>query len=134
MGIASAFYMPTLIALAASLSDKAGFDGLISKNQTYNHAGNVIAAIFIGLMGKFTNNQGIFYCLLILAVFCTISALSIPQKEIKQTKAAEDPAGDNKTSIWSILKYKPLLIFLTTAFCFTWLTALCYPWLVARYR
>jgi MFS family permease len=118
MGVASAFYMPTLIALAASLSDKMGFDWIISKNQTFNHAGNVIAAIFIGVVGKFTNNEGIFYCLLTLAVFCTICALSIPQNEIKQTQPADEPGGDKKSTIWSVIKYKPLLIFLITAFCF----------------
>lgn len=121
MGVASAFYMPTLIALAASLAGKGQFDGLISKNQSWNHAGNVIAAIFIGVTGKYTHNEGIFYCLLALAVFCTISALSIPQDEIKQISPELQPSTktDNAaSSLKAILKYKPLLIFLLTAFCF----------------
>jgi MFS family permease len=116
MGVASAFYMPTLIALAAALSGKVSFDNIISKNQTYAHAGNVLSAVFIGVVGKFTNNEGIFYCLLTLAVFCTISALSIPQDQLKN----QDPAKAEQEghSIWSVIKYRPLLIFLLTAFCF----------------
>jgi MFS family permease len=120
MGVASAFYMPTLIALAASLSGKNEFDGVISKNQSYNHAGNVVSAIFIGVVGRYTNNEGIFYCLLTLAVFCTISALSIPQDEIKQnTSEAESKSPQNaKNTLLEVLKFKPLLIFLMVAFSF----------------
>jgi len=119
MGVASAFYMPTLIALAASIASKAGFDNMISKNQSWNHAGNVVSAIFIGLTGKYTNNEGIFYCLLALAVFCTISALSIPQREInKPTEAPHEDVIDKNISLKEVLKCKPLLIFLLTAFSF----------------
>jgi MFS family permease len=118
MGVASAFYMPTLIALAASLSGKGDFDGIISKNQSFNHAGNVVAAVFIGVVGKYTHNEGIFYCLLTLAVFCTISALSIPQKEIKPTQSKETSQMGAIESLKAVVKYKPLLIFLLTAFSF----------------
>ncbi len=120
MGVASAFYMPTLIALAASLAGKGEFDNLISKNQSYNHAGNVIAAIFIGLTGKYTHNEGIFYCLLALAVCCTISALSIPQDEIKQSgnQLKAERSSDVFSSLKELAKHKSLLMFLLTAFCF----------------
>ncbi|GAB2687901.1 MFS transporter [Mucilaginibacter koreensis] len=118
MGVASAFYMPTLIALAASLSGKGEFDGVISKNQGFNHAGNVIAAIFIGVVGKYTHNEGIFYCLLTLAVFCVISALSIPQNQIKQSALPSSENGKKEMSFKEVFKYKPLLIFLLTAFSF----------------
>jgi MFS family permease len=122
MGVASAFYMPTLIALAASLTGRGNFDGVISKNQSYNHAGNVISAIFIGVVGKYTNNEGIFYCLATLAIFCTISALAIPQKEIEQpgpdTGSASSVDKKEEISLLGVLKSKPLLIFLVTAFSF----------------
>jgi MFS family permease len=116
MGMASAFYLPTLIALAGALARGKEFDGIISKNQSFNHAGNVLSAIFIGVVGRFTNNEGIFYCLLALAILCTITALSIPQQEIKKPQPEQTDSKSN--SLIGILKYKPLLIFLLTAFCF----------------
>jgi len=82
MGLAGSFYLPTLVALAVVIAAKGRFDQTISKNQSFNHSGNVAAAIFIGIVAKFTHNEGIFYSLMALSVLCTISALSIPQKTI----------------------------------------------------
>jgi MFS family permease len=122
IGIAASFYVPTLVALASVISPKGEFDSTISKNQSYNHAGNVAAAIFIGVVAKFTHNEGIFYCLLALAALCTISALSISKEAIQTPDAPPSTEKENKKdSVLTLLKNKPLLIFLllTTIFYFS---------------
>lgn len=122
IGIAASFYVPTLVALASVLSPKGKFDRTISKNQSYNHAGNVAAAIFIGVVAKFTHNKGIFYCLLALAGLCTVSALSISKKPVNDQDASQSAQkGNEKGAILKLLSNKPLLIFLlvTTIFYFS---------------
>ena len=117
MGFAGAFYIPTLIALAVSMAKKETFDGIISKNQSYNHAGNVAAAIFIGVVGRFTNNEGIFYCLATLAILCTITALAIPKDQVDKSEHKSGDAG-NRKSIKEILGNRQILIFLFVTFGF----------------
>ena len=111
IGLAASFYMPSLVALAGVISEKGKFDKTISKNQSYNHAGNVASAVFTGVVARFTNNAGIFYCMAVLAVFCNISALSISQKDV--SKALPQQGNERKKSlIREMLKNKAFLIFL----------------------
>ncbi|MGI4803604.1 MAG: MFS transporter [Janthinobacterium lividum] len=113
MGLAGSFYLPTLVALAVVIAAKGNFDHTISKNQSFNHAGNLTAAIFIGVVAKFTKNEGIFYCLMALSILCAISALSIPQKAI--TQSVENNPEENTTkkgAFKEIFSNKAFLIFL----------------------
>jgi len=122
MGIAAAFYIPTLIALASCLAKKSQFDNTISTNQTYNHAGNVVSAILIGLLGRYTNNEGVFYCLFALAICCTISAAAIRGKDLDHTNnsLAHVPNNNNhnKPGLLRMLTNKPFAIFLIADFIF----------------
>jgi MFS family permease len=127
MGTAAAFYGPTLIALATCLAKKEKFDSTITKNQTYNHAGNVVSAVLIGVVGKYTNNEGVFYCLLVLAVMCTVSALYIrsedidasPKKEANIEEAKiKNKSDEQKLSLGQMLSNKPFIVFLIAAFIF----------------
>lgn len=121
MGVAAAFYIPTLIALASCLAKKSQFDSTISTNQTYNHAGNVVSAILIGLVGRYTNNEGVFYCLLALAICCTLSAAAIRGQDINHPhNLSQHTAQNNKnnTSLGKMFANKPFAIFLIAAFAF----------------
>jgi MFS family permease len=111
IGIAASFYMPTLVALASVISEKGRFDHTISKNQSFNHAGNVAAAIFTGIVARFTNNAGIFYCMMALAVLCNISAFSIKQKSIVPAASSED-ISEKKSFLKDITSNRAFLMFL----------------------
>ena len=115
MGIAGAFYAPTLIALASCLVRQKDFDHTISRNQTYNHAGNVASALLIGLAGRYTNNEGVFYCLFALAIGCGLAVLAIRRADISHPQTATRPHP--KTSK-PLLKNKPFALFLAAAFIF----------------
>jgi len=124
MGIAGAFYGPTLIALAVCLAHKNSLDKTISQNQTFNHTGNVVSALLIGLTGRYTNNAGVFYCLFSLAIGCCISALAIRRADLDNT-GPETPSP--KSDRISILKNKPFVLFLTAAFIFHFANAAMLP-------
>ena len=120
IGLAASFYVPTLVALAGALSEKGKFDKMISRNQSYNHAGNVASAVLTGVVARFTNNAGIFYCMAFLAVFCNISALSISQKEVdKSLPAEEKKVKEEKTGfLKEVLGNKTFLMFLLLTIVF----------------
>ena len=122
MGIAAAFYIPTLIALAVCLVSKQDFDNTISKNQTYNHAGNVVAAVLIGVIGRYTNNEGAFYLLAALAVLCTISTLMIRNKDIHHKSAPHE-----REQTTGMFRNKAFVIFLIAAFIFHFANAAMLP-------
>lgn len=129
MGIAAAFYIPTLIALAACLVNKNDFDRTISKNQTYNHAGNVASAILIGVIGMYTNNEGVFYCLFALAIMSTISASAIRSKDIDHPRKTLLKPETNKSKgiVSGMFGNKAFIIFLIAAFIFHFANAAMLP-------
>lgn len=124
MGIAAAFYGPTLISLAACLVMQKDFDRTISRNQTYNHAGNVASALLIGLSGRYTNNEGVFYCLVALAIGCSLSTLLIHRPDITHP---QKPATPETGPAESFLKNKPFALFITAAFIFHFANAAMLP-------
>ncbi|WP_437927853.1 MFS transporter [Sorangium sp. So ce291] len=113
LGLAASFYIPTLVALAAALSRKGEFDRTISKNQSFNHAGNVASAVLTGVVARFTTNAGIFYCMMGFAVFCTISALYIAPGDVAPPEPARQEEGARKKSFSrEVLGNKAFLVFL----------------------
>lgn len=113
LGLAASFYIPTLVALASVVAKKGEFDQVISKNQSFNHAGNVASAVLTGVVAKFTHNNGIFYCMMGLAIMCTVSGLLIPNKDVEATPELEHNVDENKKGfLKDILGNKTFLIFL----------------------
>ncbi len=115
MGIAAAFYVPGLIALAQGLTGKNNFDKTISKNQAYNHAGHVIFSVLIGIICNYTHNEGLFYCLIFLSLASVISALVISAKEIKP---APKPATAKQLKEKKHLNNRAFIVFIIAAFIF----------------
>lgn len=130
IGIAAAFFAPVLIALAMGIAGRNNFDNTISKNQTFNHAGNVFSAILIGVLGKLTHNEGIFYGLALFCMMSIIFSLSIKEKDINHEVAGPGDEKDTetkKTSFLDMLKNKGFLILLFSAVLFHFANAAMLP-------
>lgn len=122
LGLAASFYAPTLVALAATLAHRHGFDMILSKNRTYNHAGNVGAAVFTGVVGRVTGNAGIFYCMTALAAACTVSASFISDRDTSDDPLApEGKKLEHRPSLRDVLRTRTFLVilFLTVVFYFS---------------
>ena len=52
---------PTVVAISLGLVGRELFDRRQGRNQTFNSAGNVVAAVSMGLIGYFLSNRGIFF-------------------------------------------------------------------------
>ena len=62
IGGTSSVFLPAICAMSLGIVGRAAFDARQGRNQTFNSAGNVIAAVSMGLLGYFVSNRSI--CLL----------------------------------------------------------------------
>ena len=117
IGAASALVPPTLAALALGLAGRARFDGTISRNQSFNHAGNFAAAVLAGTLGQFVGILWIFYLICAFAAASALATALINPREIDHVLARGGEAGDSggrpePASLRSLLGRRDLLVFL----------------------
>src|ERR1700734_2110337 len=72
LGAASAVIPPALAALSLGIVGRRLLPGRISRNETFNHAGNFVAAGLAGTLGQFAGYRWIFY---LVCLFAAASAL-----------------------------------------------------------
>jgi len=61
IGGTSSVFLPAICAMSLGIVGRAAFDTRQGRNQTFNSAGNVIAAVSMGLLGYFVSNRSIFF-------------------------------------------------------------------------
>jgi MFS family permease len=81
-GAAQSFFAPVLAALALSLVGHARLNAIIGLNQTWNHAGNIVAALAgIAIVARF-GLAGIFYAVGLSSALAAVSVLLIPSRDL----------------------------------------------------
>jgi predicted MFS family arabinose efflux permease len=106
------------------------FDARQGRNQSFNSAGNVFAAVSMGLLGYFVSNRSIFF-FVVLCTLPTLLALSkIRADEIDYERARgarkSDDAGKPAKAA-ALLRDRPLLVFLICAVMFHFANAAMLP-------
>jgi predicted MFS family arabinose efflux permease len=128
IGGAAPFLGPTVAAITLGMVGARAFDRQFGKNQAFNSAGNVFAAVLIaGVSYKF-GYRAMFGVAALLAAPAVLSVLAIDAKEIDYERArggkelgrAKGAAGAEPKAegLWQLLKDRVLLSFLFTAFLF----------------
>jgi len=97
MGVVGTFFPPAMAGMTLGIVGWRGLDLRIGRNETFNHAGNVFAAIIAGLLGYWISRRSIFYS---TAVFCAVTMVaifSIRSKEIdfERSRGCEPGDGTN---------------------------------------
>ena len=130
IGGSSSVFGPAIAAISLGLVGYKGFDRRQGRNQTFNSAGNVTAAVAMGLIGYFLSNRGIFFFVAMLAV-PTILMLSLirPQEiDYDMARGAKDGKRDaNPAGFTELLKDRRLLIFMICAVLFHFANAAMLP-------
>ena len=81
-GAAQSFFAPVLAALALSLVGHARLNATIGVNQTWNHAGNIVAALAgIAIVARF-GLAGIFYAVGVSSALAAASVLLIRSRDL----------------------------------------------------
>ena len=96
-GIAAAFLAPGLAAITLGLVGQSKFPAQTGRNEAFNHAGNVMAAILAGVLGYYIAREWIFYLVAAMALMSMLSVLSIQESEIDH-QAARGCGNKKQTS------------------------------------
>ncbi len=81
-GIAADIFPPAIAALTLGLVGRQHMSLRIGRNEAFNHAGNVAAALLAGVIGSYLIDRGVFYLTAVLAVGSIVSVLLIRANEI----------------------------------------------------
>jgi MFS family permease len=116
-GAAQSFFGPLLAALALSLVGHARLDRTIGVNQSWNHAGNIVAAVIgIAIVARF-GLAAIFYAVGVSSALAAVSVLLIRRRDLNPSLATG--RTDNREDgirIRTLLQQRPIaMLFIAVA-------------------
>lgn len=123
LGAASAVIPPALAAVSLGIVGRTLMPSRISRNESFNHAGNLTAAVLAGALGQYVGVQWIFY---LVAAFALASAGVVWLVNPREIDHKEARGGETDTKggqaepapIQDVLTRRPLLVFLGTVTLF----------------
>ncbi|AKQ63749.1 Permease of the major facilitator superfamily [Myxococcus hansupus] len=130
VGGVSSIFIPATCAISLGLVGPTLFDRRQGRNQTFNSAGNVTAAVVAGLLGHFVTNQSVFYFVMALTVPTLLSLRFIHPAEIdfERARGAKPDGGPAHTaSFRQLLQDARLRTFLACAVMFHFANAAMLP-------
>jgi MFS family permease len=117
MGIAISLIGPALGAVTLGLFGRENYPKRASKNEIWNHTGNVFTALIIGIVSYLYGHYWIFYIVILFAISSLISLLFIRPNEIDY-RIARELSIDRTTGkafpplpLQQIFRRKAILIF-----------------------
>jgi predicted MFS family arabinose efflux permease len=130
IGSTSSIFIPAICAMSLGIVGHAAFDARQGRNQTFNSAGNVTAAVLMGLLGYLVSNRSIFFFVVALALPTILVLLLIRPAEIdyEVARGANDGGkGGKAESVWGLFRDRPLVVFLVCAVMFHFANAAMLP-------
>ena len=130
IGGTSSVFLPAICAMSLGIVGRAAFDTRQGRNQTFNSAGNVIAAVSMGLLGYFVSNRSIFFFVAAFAAPTILVLLMIRPAEIdyELARGARDHGESAKVeSVWILFRDRTLVLFLICAVMFHFANAAMLP-------
>jgi predicted MFS family arabinose efflux permease len=130
IGGTSSVFLPAICAMSLGIVGRAAFDVRQGRNQTFNSAGNVIAAVSMGLLGYFVSNRSIFFFVAVFAAPTILVLLMIRPAEIdyELARGARDGGKSAKVeSVWILFRDRTLVLFLVCAVMFHFANAAMLP-------
>jgi predicted MFS family arabinose efflux permease len=130
IGGTSSIFGPAICAVSLGIVGHHWFDRRQGRNQTFNSAGNVVAAVSMGVLGYFISNRSIFFFVSLCALPTILMLLIIRPDEIDYARARGAKEGDEDgrpVEASTLLKDRPLIIFLVCAVLFHFANAAMLP-------
>jgi MFS family permease len=137
MALAGDVFGPSVAGLTLGLFARKTLARRMGRNSAFDHAGNVVIALFAGAVGYVFSQRAVFLLAPLFALLGSLAVLSIPAGAIDYDRARDrEPApGGNSTSasgiesigINELLKIRPLAILCLCAFLFHFANAALLP-------
>jgi len=80
IGGTSSIFGPAICAISLGIVGRHSFDRRQGRNQTFNSAGNVMAAVSMGLLGYYISNRSIFFFVAVCTLADPFDPFSDPPK------------------------------------------------------
>jgi len=98
IGLAVTVFPAATGAFALGMSEENELTGRVARNETFTHTGNVIFAIFAGVVGTFLVLGGIFYTAALFAAGMAVAVMFIRQEHVNHEAArgGEQKQGDGQ--------------------------------------
>src|SRR5690606_15875480 len=87
LGISQSVYAPAVAAITLGMVGRQLLSGRIGRNESFNHLGNMLAAIFAGMIGFYISYEGIFYFSILQCFIIIAATLCIKENEIDHVLA-----------------------------------------------
>lgn len=129
VGVSASVFVPTVAAISLGAVGRKPFDRRQGRNQTFNSAGNVVAALSMGLIGYFLSNRGIFF-FVVAFTLPTLWALACIQPgdiDYDAARGSDEGQGAPAAKLSNLLTDRPLLIFMICAVLFHFANAAMLP-------
>ncbi len=130
LGGLGAVLMPTVVAITLGLVGAKEFDRRFGRNQAFNSAGNVAAALLMGGIGYWISNRAIFLTVPFLAIPCLACLRGIDPKKIdygRSRGARDEGERDGASGLRTLLSDRSLLAFAACAVLFHFANAAMLP-------
>jgi len=131
-GVAVAIFPPAIATITLGMVGPKRFARRMGRNEAFNHAGNVGAALLAGSAGYLLGRQWIFYLVAAIAVASIVSALLIKEEDIDhrlaRAEATEaDRGGDAVSGIRAVFARRELVVFAVAVTLFHFANAAMLP-------
>lgn len=131
IGMASTVVAPAIASLSLLLVSRTCLNARISRNESFNHGGNFVAALLAGVLGQFVGAQWIFYLIAIFAIgsLLTLRGLSTEKRQPENEEASTvTQASETPTlPVGELLRCPKLQIFIGSVVLFHFANAAMLP-------
>jgi MFS family permease len=114
VGFVQSVYAPCVAAITLGMVGHTLLSKRIGRNESFNHIGNMGAAIIAGLLGRFVSYEAIFYFSMVQCAALVIAVLFIKERdidhELARAASKDQQAGDS--GVMSLLRNHTILFFM----------------------
>jgi MFS family permease len=126
VGLTQSVYAPCVAAVTLGIVGRTVLPQRIGRNESYNHLGNMLAAIIAGLLGRYVSYEAIFYFSILQCLMLVGAVLLIDEKDIDHDLArgaanaelaasagqvADKEPGADAAGVRGLLSNKNILVF-----------------------
>jgi len=132
LGVVGAFFPPAIAGMSLGIVGRGRLDRRIGRNETFNHAGNVVTAALAGALGYYLAQAAIFYVVIALSFLAITIVFRIRAADIdfERARGADSDSAKNppQTSrLADLFKDRRVLVFVASVLLFHFANAAMLP-------
>jgi MFS family permease len=115
VGFTQSVYAPCVAAITLGIVGQAALAQRIGRNESFNHLGNMVAAIIAGLLGRYVSYEAIFYFSIVQCLMLVVAVLVVRERDIDHDvargAAADEGQPASVAGMKGLLANRSILVF-----------------------